>query len=75
MRLQRRVSGSDCAGVSWVAHHIWLYDSFEGLPTPKEIDGLDATSYKGRCVGSEDAVRAALRIANVAVEDCTIRKG
>ena len=62
-------------GFRGAARHIWLYDSFEGLPTPKEVDGLDATSYEGRCVGSEDAVRAALRIANVAAEDCTIRKG
>jgi O-methyltransferase len=55
--------------------HLWLYDSFEGLPTPKEIDGPDAPMYERRCVGSEEAVRAALRIARIADKAYTIRKG
>jgi|SRR5262245_3837246 len=55
--------------------HTWLYDSFEGLPAPKEVDGPDAPSYERRCVGSEEAVKAALRIANIAEQDCTVRKG
>ena len=54
---------------------IWLYDSFEGLLEPKEIDGPIAPNYAGHCVGSERNVRQAMQIARFPDQDYTIQKG
>src|SRR5579883_734474 len=40
--------------------HIWLYDSFEGLPEPGERDGELAAEFVGKCLGSEENVREAM---------------
>lgn len=53
--------------------HLWLYDSFDGLPAPTARDGSHAASWVGRCRGSEDRVRDALAL--VSAESYTIRKG
>jgi len=55
--------------------HVWLYDSFEGLPEPNNVDGTDARDWVGKCLGSEDRVREALTLARFPEEDYTIRKG
>jgi O-methyltransferase len=36
---------------------LWAFDSFEGLPTPTEIDGELSFEYIGACLGSEDRLR------------------
>jgi len=54
---------------------IWLYDSFEGLPMPKEVDGSFAATYVGGCVGAEEKVREAMQIARFPEERCVTRKG
>ncbi len=54
---------------------LWLYDSFEGLPEPVEIDGPLARTYVGACRGSEAAVAEALTIAGFPASRCVIRKG
>src|SRR5258708_40071872 len=42
------------------ARTMWLYDSFEGLPTPESIDGVAAGQYVGTFRGTLDEVRATL---------------
>src|SRR5712691_11484421 len=54
---------------------VWLYDSFQGLPRPQDIDGPVASEYAGDCVGSEEKVREAMRIAGFPQEQYIIRKG
>src|SRR6266851_6483086 len=54
---------------------VWLYDSFQGLPAPEEVDGPSASDYTGKCVGSEAKVKEAMRIARFSDEHCIIRKG
>jgi len=53
----------------------WLYDSFEGLPEPTEIDGPEPQTLTGRCVGSITKVKEAMRIAGFPEDRCIIRKG
>jgi O-methyltransferase len=36
---------------------VWVFDSFQGLPAPSELDGAASADYVGACVGSEDKVR------------------
>jgi O-methyltransferase len=55
--------------------HIWLYDSFEGMPETTEIDGDFAKKYIGEAVGSIEKTRECMKIANVKDENLTIRKG
>ncbi len=55
--------------------HIWLYDSFEGLPAPALVDGAFAVNYAGQCIGREESVRQAISIAQVAEGSFTICKG
>ncbi len=54
---------------------VWLYDSFEGLPSPKPIDGSDADEYFGKCVGAEETVREAMGILDFPEDKYIIRKG
>ena len=61
--------------LSGSGRHVWLYDSFEGLPAISEIDGKDAERFVGQCVGSEQHVRKAMQIAKVSPSEYTIRKG
>jgi O-methyltransferase len=55
--------------------HIWLYDSFEGMPEVGEVDGEDAKKYIGLCVGTIEMVSRSMDIAGVGKESFTIRKG
>ncbi|HEY5884266.1 MAG TPA: TylF/MycF/NovP-related O-methyltransferase [Pyrinomonadaceae bacterium] len=55
--------------------HLWLYDSFEGMPEVKEIDGVDAGEWVGKLHASEDEVKEALRIVGLTSGQYTIRKG
>jgi O-methyltransferase len=55
--------------------HIWLYDSFEGMPDTKEIDGEFAKQYVGLTVGKIEKVKECMDIAEIPEESYTIRKG
>jgi O-methyltransferase len=46
----------------------WLFDSFQGLPAPKEIDGPDAVALEGRLVASIDDVRQVLELLHATAE-------
>ncbi len=55
--------------------HLWLYDSFEGMPEVKEIDGADAGEWVGRLRASDDDVREILTLVGLSPSQYTIRKG
>ena len=55
--------------------HLWLYDSFEGMPDVKEIDGTDAGEWVGRLRASDDDVREILTSVGLSRHQYTIRKG
>ena len=53
----------------------WLFDSFAGMPQISETDGPDAESFVGKCVGSEEQVHLAMRLARFPVDRYVIRRG
>jgi O-methyltransferase len=55
--------------------HVWLYDSFEGLPPAEPIDGPDAPREAGNRVGSVETVKDLLRLAGRDESTYTIQKG
>ena len=55
--------------------HVWLLDSFEGLPAATAVDGDHAAEYTGACAGEVDNVRAVLRRSGVPEDRVTIVKG
>lgn len=55
--------------------HLWLYDSFEGMPEISDEDGEAAAYYVGKGIASQQDVLNALKIAEFDVSCCTIRKG
>lgn len=54
---------------------MWLYDSFEGLPEPKAIDGPDAGQWAGSCVGAVERLHEILKKVNVPKDRIHVRKG
>ncbi len=54
---------------------VWLYDSFQGVPQPSEIDGAYAANFSGAWVGRLENVKRAMQIARVPEDDCIIRAG
>ncbi|MEO8435098.1 MAG: TylF/MycF/NovP-related O-methyltransferase [Pyrinomonadaceae bacterium] len=55
--------------------HLWLYDSFQGMPPVTEIDGEGAKEAVGACRADEADVIEILSSLGVATEQYTIRKG
>ena len=55
--------------------HLWLYDSFQGMPTTTDKDGTDAQQWIGQCLASVADVEAALAIAGTQPRQYTIRAG
>ncbi len=66
--------GGCSALMAWVGRprRMWLFDSFEGLPDPGPLDGLEAKEYAGKVVASEAEVREVFAKVGVSGE---IRKG
>lgn len=54
---------------------MWLYDSFEGLPKPKEVDGPDAGQWTGECVGAVEMLQKILSKISVPKDRIHVRKG
>lgn len=58
--------GGCSATMAWVAQqttsdrHVWLFDSFEGLPSPTEVDGAFAYDHIGNYAALEQAAREVL---------------
>jgi O-methyltransferase len=54
---------------------LWLFDSFEGLPDVKEIDGVDSKAWVGKCRAAEDDVIEALAKVGASPSQYLLRKG
>jgi O-methyltransferase len=57
------------------ARHLWLFDSFQGMPNTSKHDGPDAGQYVGQGVASESDVVNVLTDVGVLAGEYTIRKG
>jgi len=55
--------------------HLWLYDSFAGMPEAGPSDGPDAGQYSGKGVASKEDVMEILAKLNVPARQFTIREG
>lgn len=55
--------------------HLWLYDSFEGLPAPSELDGSEAVEWTGKCYGRETDVIDVMNRVGTPPSQYTIVKG
>lgn len=57
------------------SRHLYLYDSFMGMPPVRDVDGEEAKKHVAKVVGSEEAVVDVLARVGAAETSYTIRKG
>jgi O-methyltransferase len=62
-------------GSQIASRNLWLFDSFEGLPQPSAIDGVEAGKYVGDCRGSEHEVRTILETTGFPMDHARISAG
>jgi O-methyltransferase len=55
--------------------NIWLFDSFEGLPKPTEVDGHEAPAYEGWCHGDLAKVKRVFQIMGIPQDRVRVMKG
>lgn len=55
--------------------HLWLYDSFAGMPPTTEKDGEDAKQWIGKCVGTVADIHEVMDCVGTNPTDYIIRKG
>ncbi|BAS56440.1 MULTISPECIES: TylF/MycF/NovP-related O-methyltransferase [Leptolyngbya] len=55
--------------------HLWLYDSFAGMPPTTAKDGDDAKVWVGECVGTIEDLKTILHTVGTDEQSYTIRKG
>ncbi|AFZ03538.1 TylF/MycF/NovP-related O-methyltransferase [Calothrix sp. PCC 6303] len=55
--------------------HLWLYDSFAGLPETSPEDGEDAKKWVGDCLATVEDVETVMGLVGTKAENYTIRKG
>jgi len=55
--------------------HLWLYDSFQGLPPTHEKDGEDAKNWIGECVGTIPDLKAVMNAVGTSETAYTIKPG
>jgi O-methyltransferase len=55
--------------------HLWIYDSFEGMPSTSDKDGEEAKKWVGECVGSVENVKKIMKLVSTPSEKFTIKKG
>lgn len=55
--------------------HLWLYDSFQGLPPTNEKDGEDAKWWIGECVGTIADLKAVMNTVGTSETAYTIKPG
>lgn len=57
------------------SRHLWLYDSFQGMPKTTPQDGTEAPKWIGTCAANQSDVEQALASVSCAKENYTIRPG
>ncbi len=57
------------------SRHLWLYDSYQGMPPVEEIDGEGAKEWVGKCVGRIEDVVEVLTLVGLSKAQYTIRAG
>jgi O-methyltransferase len=55
--------------------HLWLYDSFEGMPPTSEKDGDEAKNWVGECAGAIEDLKTILHTVGTDEKSYTIRAG
>lgn len=55
--------------------HLWLYDSFQGMPPTSDKDGYAAKQWVGRCFASVAEVEEVLQIVGMTPTQYTIQAG
>lgn len=55
--------------------HIWLYDSFQGMPSTSVKDGESAAEWVGKCVADISDLKEALDQVSAPLEQCHIKPG
>jgi len=55
--------------------HLWLYDSFQGMPPTSAKDGEDAANWIGKCVAEISDVKEILGYISAPLEQCHIKPG
>lgn len=55
--------------------HLWLYDSFQGMPSTSAKDGENAAEWVGKCVADISDLQEALGHVSAPLEQCHIKPG
>jgi lipopolysaccharide transport system ATP-binding protein len=55
--------------------HLWLYDSFQGMPSTSAKDGENAAEWVGKCVADVSDLQEALSHVSAPLEQCHIKPG
>ena len=55
--------------------HLYLYDSFKGMPPTSDKDGAEAAKWVGKCQGTVEDVREAMRLVSTGDGHYTIIEG
>jgi O-methyltransferase len=63
------------ASKSPLGRHVWLLDSFQGLPPATARDGAAAAEFTGLCRGGQEAVREVLGKFDVPLSGYTLVPG
>jgi len=61
--------------ISASSRHLWLYDTFQGIPPSGPEDGRLARSHTGAWQGTQDSVRAALALVDYPERSVVWRPG
>lgn len=57
------------------ARHVWLFDSWKGMPQPRALDGEEAQLWSGRILGQEALVYEALQRVQADRDSVHVIKG
>ncbi len=55
--------------------HLYLYDSFQGMPSTSDKDGIEAAKWVGQCRGTVEDVREAMKLVSADDSRYTIIEG
>lgn len=55
--------------------HLWLYDSFEGMPNTTDEDGKEAKKWIGKCSATIKDVEKVLALVDTSEDYYTVKKG